>query len=111
MVERRSRRSLLLGLVIVLLLAGVAASLLVGSRGLAPDRVWELLWHPDGSLESAVVRGQRLPRTVLGLVVVLVPMLVPPGNFHLGPSRSPKHCQISRELSRKQKSKTLPNFQ
>jgi iron complex transport system permease protein len=68
-VERRSRRSLLLGLVIVLLLAGVAASLLVGSRGLAPDRVWELLWHPDGSLESAVVRGQRLPRTVLGLVV------------------------------------------
>ena len=52
-----------------LLLAGVAASLLVGSRGLAPDRVWELLWHPDGSLESAVVRGQRLPRTVLGLVV------------------------------------------
>ena len=69
MVERRSRRSLLLGLVIVLLLAGVAASLLVGSRGLAPDRVWELLWHPDGSLESAVVRGQRLPRTVLGLVV------------------------------------------
>lgn len=56
-------------LVLLLLVAVVATSLLVGSRSLAPDRVWHLLWHPDASLESAVVRGQRLPRTVIGVAV------------------------------------------
>lgn len=55
--------------VLVVLLAAVVLSLAVGSHALSPTRVWELLWHPDGSLDSSVVRGQRLPRTLVCLVV------------------------------------------
>jgi iron complex transport system permease protein len=51
------------------LLVGVAVSLLVGSHPIAPDRVWHALTSPDGSTDAAVVRGQRVPRTVLALVV------------------------------------------
>ena len=46
----------------------VLLSLVLGSHPIAPDRVWRALWHDDGSTETAIVRGQRVPRTVLGLV-------------------------------------------
>jgi ABC-type Fe3+-siderophore transport system permease subunit len=66
--EDRGGRSALLGLLGVLLLA-CFVSLLLGSHPISPTRVWDVMLHPDGTLESAVVREQRLPRTVLAVVV------------------------------------------
>jgi iron complex transport system permease protein len=46
-------------------------SISVGSRPIALDRVWDLVWHPDGSDEAIIVHDLRIPRTVLGLLVGL----------------------------------------
>ncbi|GAA2693996.1 MULTISPECIES: iron ABC transporter permease [Actinosynnema] len=56
-------------LALLALLAGaVLLSLLVGGRGLTPAAVWAALLG-DGAPEStAIVLGQRLPRTVIGLL-------------------------------------------
>jgi iron complex transport system permease protein len=51
-----------------LLVVAVLLSLALGSHPIAPARVWQAIWHDDGSTEAAIVRGQRVPRTVLGLV-------------------------------------------
>lgn len=45
------------------------ASVAVGSNPIPFDEVWRLLWTPDGSFESIVVHEQRIPRTLLVLVV------------------------------------------
>lgn len=64
----RRRRAGLVAAVVVL--AAVAlVSIAVGARGIGPERVWELLWHPNGSEESIIVHDLRIPRTVLGLLV------------------------------------------
>ncbi len=65
---RRRRLLVLLGSLIVLAVA-LLASLLLGSHALAPSRVLDLLLHDDGSTEAAVIRGQRLPRTLLAAAV------------------------------------------
>lgn len=52
-----------------LLLAGVLVSLGVGSNPIPLDRVWQLLWHPDGSFDAVVIGAQRLPRTLVLVVV------------------------------------------
>ncbi|MEZ5088661.1 MAG: iron chelate uptake ABC transporter family permease subunit [Micropruina sp.] len=54
---------------LALLLLGSLVSLAVGSNPIALERVWTILWHPDGSFESVVVLEQRLPRTLLLIVV------------------------------------------
>lgn len=54
--------------VIVLVLL-CACSLALGTKSIAPDRVFDLLLNPDGSEESGIVRQMRLPRTEFGLVV------------------------------------------
>ncbi|WP_336632723.1 MULTISPECIES: iron chelate uptake ABC transporter family permease subunit [unclassified Microbacterium] len=55
--------------VLVLLLGGMCVlSIAVGSRFVAPDEVWRLLWNPDGSQDARVIHELRLPRTVLGVV-------------------------------------------
>lgn len=51
------------------LLAGALVSLSVGSNPIPPARVWQLLWQPDGSFEATVVLEQRLPRTLVLVVV------------------------------------------
>ncbi|MDO9410367.1 iron chelate uptake ABC transporter family permease subunit [Patulibacter sp.] len=69
---RARRGSLLaLGLVaaFVVLLVMVALSVSVGSRTIALDRVWGLVFSPDGSDDAVVVRDLRIPRTLLGLLV------------------------------------------
>ncbi|MDQ7903581.1 iron chelate uptake ABC transporter family permease subunit [Phytohabitans sp. ZYX-F-186] len=52
-----------------LLAVAVAASLSVGSRPVPLDEVWRALADPDGSVATSIVRGQRLPRTLLALEV------------------------------------------
>ena len=55
-----------LGVALVLLLA---LSVAVGSNPLPLDTVWRMLTTPDGSFEAIIVRDQRIPRTVLVVVV------------------------------------------
>ena len=52
-----------------LLGVGVLASLLFGSGAMSPQEAWHLLLHPDNSFDSTVIHGQRIPRTVLIIVV------------------------------------------
>ncbi|RKS80526.1 iron complex transport system permease protein [Motilibacter peucedani] len=56
-------------LLVVVLAAATAASLAVGTRSISPGEVARVLLHPDGSEASAVVRGLRVPRTLLALLV------------------------------------------
>ncbi|MGW7056259.1 FecCD family ABC transporter permease [Streptomyces sp. NPDC054888] len=44
-------------------------SIALGTKSIAPERVLELLWTPDGSEESGIVHQMRVPRTAFGLVV------------------------------------------
>jgi len=46
-----------------------ALSLAVGSHPLSLGTVWHELWHDSGSSDGAIVRGLRVPRTLLGLAV------------------------------------------
>ena len=64
-----ARASLLFAVAAVLLALGMMASLAVGSNPIPPARVWELLWAPDGSFEAIVVGEQRLPRTLILVMV------------------------------------------
>ncbi|MDG4762592.1 iron ABC transporter permease [Solwaraspora sp. WMMD406] len=63
------RRAIVLLVAVVLLLVGIAASLAVGSRWIPPEQVWEALVRPDESLAATIVRGQRVPRTLLAITV------------------------------------------
>ncbi|GAB3599008.1 FecCD family ABC transporter permease [Microbacterium tumbae] len=57
----------------VLLLVGLALafllSLAVGANPLAPEQVWQGLIHPDASEASIIVWTERMPRTLLGVLV------------------------------------------
>ncbi|GAA5030713.1 iron chelate uptake ABC transporter family permease subunit [Microbacterium fluvii] len=46
-----------------------AASLAIGSNPIPIGEVWRVLTHPDGSMAAAVVTGQRVPRTLVVIVV------------------------------------------
>ncbi|WP_199820513.1 FecCD family ABC transporter permease [Streptomyces sp. NRRL F-2664] len=46
-----------------------AASLALGTKSIPPDRLLDLLLHPDGSEESGIIHRMRVPRTEFGLVV------------------------------------------
>jgi iron complex transport system permease protein len=61
-------RALFAGLLIVLA-AGVAASLLVGQVWLRPDQVWNALASPGPGLARLIVLDIRLPRVVLGVLI------------------------------------------
>lgn len=65
---RRSRRVAGLGLLVLLLAAAVAASVLVGARTLDPGTVWQALTADAGPEANTIVNEIRLPRTVLGLL-------------------------------------------
>jgi iron complex transport system permease protein len=67
----RGRRGRALGLLCAVagLAAVVVVSVAVGSRWIPPAAVWQVLWHPDGSVASDVVHELRIPRTLLGIGV------------------------------------------
>lgn len=59
---------LVLGLVVLAMVA--ALSLVVGSKPIALETVWDALWSYDGAVnDHLIVRGLRLPRTLLGVAV------------------------------------------
>lgn len=64
--SNRVRTAWVLAALALLLLVSVA-SVVVGTRLIAPDVVWQVLWHPDASQESIIVHDLRLPRTLLGI--------------------------------------------
>lgn len=64
-----TRRGLGLAAAIVALVVLIGLSIAVGSRNLAPEVVWRLLWSPDGSQDSVIIHDLRLPRTVMAIIV------------------------------------------
>ncbi|OIV37051.1 iron ABC transporter permease [Mangrovactinospora gilvigrisea] len=67
---RATRRRLLWVLAAVVLLALVTLlSLAVGARAIPPSHVIDAILHGGSSNDALVVRTQRLPRTIVGLVV------------------------------------------
>lgn len=69
-VERRplARSTVVLGLVGLLVLVSLA-SLMWGARDVAVEQVWQALVDPvSGDNDHFVVRNERLPRTIIGLV-------------------------------------------
>jgi iron-siderophore transport system permease protein len=63
------RRATGLVLILAALAIVLALSVSVGSRPIPLDRVWSLVWHPDGSDDAIIVHDLRMPRTILGLLV------------------------------------------
>lgn len=62
-------RLLVLALLAIGVLVLVALSLGLGVRTIAPGTVWDALTHPvAGDVDHQVVRDQRLPRTLIGLL-------------------------------------------
>jgi iron complex transport system permease protein len=62
------RRVWVVGGVWVVVVLAVFVSLAVGSLGIPLGEVWRAVFSPDGSAHSLIVRTQRVPRTVLGVV-------------------------------------------
>lgn len=68
----RPQRSVLLGTAIALLLVGVVLSLALGVREVAFGQTWDALTHPvTGNVDHGVIRGQRVPRTIIALLAGL----------------------------------------
>ncbi|MFV0533037.1 MAG: FecCD family ABC transporter permease [Cumulibacter sp.] len=63
-----ARRSVVLIVLALLLVALALLSLFVGSGNISPAQAWDALWHNDGSTAAQIVRTSRVPRTLLGLV-------------------------------------------
>jgi len=62
----------LLGTAIALLLVGVVLSLALGVREVAFGQTWDALTHPvTGNVDHGVIRGQRVPRTIIALLAGL----------------------------------------
>jgi ABC-type Fe3+-siderophore transport system permease subunit len=66
-VLQRRRVLVLLGAGVLAILA-IIASLAVGNLGIPLRDVWTALTSPDNSPHTLIVRSQRVPRTVLGVV-------------------------------------------
>ncbi|AEG44701.1 iron ABC transporter permease [Isoptericola variabilis] len=89
LVARRARRRLAACLTALAVLALVAvASLVLGVRDLDPATVWQALTAPvTGDVDHQVVRGQRVPRTLIGLAAGLA--LGVAGTLIQGVTRNP----------------------
>ena len=64
-----SRRATGLALIVAGLALVLLLSISVGARPIPVDRVWDLVWSPDGSDDAIIVHDLRIPRTILGLIV------------------------------------------
>ena len=64
-----SRRAGGLALIVAALALVLLLSISVGARPIPVDRVWGLVWSPDGSDDAIIVHDLRIPRTILGLIV------------------------------------------
>ncbi len=61
----------LIGVVVLCaaLVVALALSLAVGANPLTPAQVWQGLVHPDASEASVIVWTERMPRTLLGVLI------------------------------------------
>ena len=64
-----SRRTLGLVIGFILLAVLIIGSLSIGSNPIPVGRVWDLLFHANGSVESGIIHEQRIPRTILVILV------------------------------------------
>ena len=64
-----SRRAGGLVLIVAALALVLLLSISVGARPIPVDRVWGLVWSPDGSDDAIIVHDLRIPRTILGLTM------------------------------------------
>jgi iron complex transport system permease protein len=64
-----TRRATVLVAAVAVLCCAVVLSLMVGSRALSPATVVQELWRPGDTYARDIVRGLRLDRTVVALVV------------------------------------------
>ncbi|MQA10308.1 MAG: iron chelate uptake ABC transporter family permease subunit [Pseudonocardiaceae bacterium] len=55
-------------LFLALLVMSAVVSIAVGNKFIPPDEIWRVLWYPDQSLASDIVRDLRIPRTLLGIL-------------------------------------------
>lgn len=69
--SRVSGRIFVLAGIAVGLAAVAVVSLAIGSNPIPLSAVWELLWSPEATFESAVIHEQRMPRTLLVMLVGL----------------------------------------
>lgn len=71
MMKRAPRQGSMRGILLLTLALVVVCllSLAIGSRDISIVTVFDVLFHPDGSTESTIVRELRVPRTILALVV------------------------------------------
>ena len=67
----RHRRVLVVSGLAAMLVLTALVSLAVGARPIGVGAVWQALWAPGGTEEDVIVRGLRVPRTVLGIAVGL----------------------------------------
>ncbi|MFE5719613.1 FecCD family ABC transporter permease [Streptomyces erythrochromogenes] len=58
-----------LPLCLVVLVLLCMASLALGTKSIAPDRILDLLMNPDSSEESGIIHQMRVPRTEFGIAV------------------------------------------
>jgi ABC-type Fe3+-siderophore transport system permease subunit len=65
----RRRRLLGLGIALLVLLALLVLSVMIGSTAIPPTVVWDALLHPSTDIDQFSIRDFRLPRTIVGLVV------------------------------------------
>ncbi|MFC8197439.1 FecCD family ABC transporter permease [Streptomyces sp. NPDC060006] len=65
----QARRAAALAAAVVALLLAVLFSLAVGARAVPPSAVWDALLNGGHSADAEVVRGLRVPRTLVGLMV------------------------------------------
>ncbi len=63
------RRRLGLAVALVVLLALLVASLMIGSTAIAPSVVWDALFNPAATIDQFAIRDYRLPRTIMGVIV------------------------------------------
>jgi iron complex transport system permease protein len=68
-VPGRRRRLLGLGIALLVLLALLVLSVMIGSTAIPPTVVWDALLHPSTDIDQFSIRDFRLPRTIVGLVV------------------------------------------
>ncbi|MEV4316918.1 iron ABC transporter permease [Actinocrispum sp. NPDC049592] len=62
------RRGLVLGIAWLLVVVAIMLSLGVGNLGIPLGDVWRAVFSPDDSAHTLIVRTQRMPRTLLGLL-------------------------------------------
>ncbi len=62
------RRGLVLGIAWLLVVVAIMLSLAVGNLGIPLGDVWRAVFSPDDSAHTLIVRTQRMPRTILGLL-------------------------------------------